>query len=54
MLNWADKWQLEFHPDKCMSMSLNNKGELPRIYKMNDTTLKQVSQEKDIGVIVDK
>ena len=30
MLNWADKWQLEFHPNKCVSMSINNKGEQPR------------------------
>lgn len=54
MLNWADKWQLEFYPDKWVSMSINNKGEQPRTYKMKDTTLKQVSQEKDIGVIVDE
>ena len=53
MLNWADKWQLEFHLDKCVSMSINEKGEQPRIYKMRETTLKQVKQEKDIGVIVD-
>ena len=25
MLQWADKWQLEFHPDKCVSMAINNK-----------------------------
>ena len=25
MLKWADKWQLEFHPDKCVKMSINNK-----------------------------
>ena len=51
---WANKWQLEFHPDKCVSMSINNKGEQPRTYKMKDNTLKQVKQEKDIGVIVDE
>ena len=53
MVQWADKWQLEFHPDKCVSMSINYKGEQPRIYKMKETILKQVHQEKDIGVIVD-
>ena len=53
MVKWADTWQLEFHPDKCVSMSINHKGEQPRIYKMKETTLKQVHQEKDIGVIVD-
>ena len=54
MLNWANKLQLEFHPDKCVSMSINNKGEQPRTCKMKDTTLKQVKREKDIGVIVDE
>ncbi|MCG8626996.1 MAG: hypothetical protein MJE68_33970 [Proteobacteria bacterium] len=54
MLDWADKWQLEFHPDKCVSMSINNKGEHTRTYKMRDTILKLVDQEKDIGVVVDK
>ena len=53
MVKWADTWQLEFHPDKCVSMSINYKGEQPRIYKMKETTMKQVHQEKDIGVIVD-
>ena len=28
MLQWADKWQLEFHPDKCVSMAINNKLEV--------------------------
>ena len=53
MLKWADKWQLEFHPDKCVKMSINNKECENRTYKMNDITLKNVKQEKDIGVIVD-
>ena len=25
MLENADQWQLEFHPDKCVKMSINNK-----------------------------
>ena len=54
MLEWANKWQLEFHPDKCVSMSINNKEDQPRMYKMKETTLKLVKQEKDIGVVVDE
>ena len=54
MLEWANKWQLEFHPDKCVSMSINNKEDQPRTYKMKETTLKRVKQEKDIGVVVDE
>ena len=54
MLEWTNKWQLEFHPDKCVSMSINNKEDQPRTYKMKETTLKRVKQEKDIGVVVDE
>ena len=53
MLDWADKWQLQFHPDKCASMSINTKTNHNEPYKMHPTELKQVKQEKDIGVIVD-
>ena len=37
-----------------MSMSVNNKGEQSRTCEIRDTTLKQVNQEKDIGVIVNE
>ena len=48
MLKWADKWQLEFHTGKCVSMSINKKEETHQTYKMKDTELKQVNQEKDM------
>ena len=53
MVDWANKWQLEFHPDKCVSMSLNRKMNYNESYKMETIELRQVRQEKDIGVIVD-
>ena len=53
MLKWADQWQLEFNPDKCMSMSINNKEGSNRTYRMKDVELKQVEHEKGIGVIID-
>ena len=52
MLKWADQWQLEFHPDKCVKMSINNKELENRTYNM-DIVLRNVKQEKDVGVIVD-
>ena len=52
MLDWANKWQLEFHPDKCVSISINRKMNYNEAYKMETTELRQVRQEKDIGVIV--
>ena len=48
MLKWADKWQREFHPDKCVKMSITRR--VKTTYKMNDITLRNVKQEKDIGV----
>ena len=53
MLDWANKWQLKFHPDKCVSMSINRKMNYNEAYKMEITELRQVKQEKDIEVIVD-
>ena len=53
MLQWADKWQLELHPDKCVSMAINNKEGRNWKYNMKEIELKQSRQEKDIGVIVD-
>ena len=40
MPKWADKWQLEFHPDKCVAMSINKKEETHQKYKVKDIELK--------------
>ena len=50
---WANKWQVKFHPDKCVKMSINNKERENRTYNMYDIILRNVKQEKDIGVAVD-
>ena len=42
MLDWANKSQLEFHPDKCVSMSINRKMNCNETYKMETTELRQV------------
>ena len=54
MLKWADKCQLEFQPDKYVKMSINNKELENRKYNMDAVVLRNVKQEKDIGVIVDE
>ena len=53
MFDWANKWQLEFHLDKCVSMSINRKMNYNEAYKKETTELRQVRQEKDIRVLVD-
>ena len=34
MLKWSDKWLLEFHPEKCVSMPINSKSAETNVYKM--------------------
>ena len=41
MLQWADKWQLEFDPDKCVSMAINNKEGRNWKYNMKEIELKK-------------
>ena len=53
MLKLADQWQLEFHPDKCVKISINNKEFENRTYNIYDIVLRNVKHKKDIGVIVD-
>ena len=54
LLQWSNKWLLKFHPDKCISLSINKKQENEVHYKLGDHTLQAADQEKDIGVIIDK
>ena len=37
------------HPDKCVSMAINNKEDRNWKYNMKEIELKQSRQEKDIG-----
>ena len=55
---WSDKWLLRFHPDKCKTMTVGNRQEVPANYYMttNDgrrVALAKTSKEKDMGVIWD-
>ena len=49
--NWADKWQMKFHPDKCkiLHLGFNNRNS---DYYLNGEKIKAVSEEKDLGVII--
>ena len=53
---WSESWLLKFHPDKCVTMKLNNKGE-GFLYRFDDhsdsSLLREVEVEKDIGIHVD-
>ena len=56
--DWSDTWLLRFHPDKCKTMSIGQRGILPANYYMTreggqKQVLTRVSSEKDLGVIWD-
>ena len=51
--NWAITWKMKFNADKCKVLHLGNQN--PRYeYRMCDTCLEAVIEEKDLGVIVDE
>jgi hypothetical protein len=57
MHQWSDKWLLKFHPAKCKSMSMGRERDSNFKYKFDTAEgaqyLDKVTQEKDVGVIID-
>ena len=52
VINWSTRWQLPFNETKCKSLHKGKKDHC-QTYKMNGYTLEQVTEEKDIGIIID-
>ena len=52
MSEWSIKWQLLFNTGKCKVLHIGNNNPNYQ-YKMNGQKLKQIKEEKDLGVIVD-
>ena len=53
---WANTWQMRFHPEKCKTLNVMNPGAEHRYQMDNNGTvcvLDQVHEEKDLGVITD-
>lgn len=54
MCKWSDTWLLKFHPNKCNSIAIGNNEVNHKYMLNNDThTIEQVTEIKDIGVIID-
>ena len=50
---WSYKWQLPFNIKKCKSLHIGGKNN-HHLYTMNDQELDQVTEEKDLGIIIDE
>ena len=50
--NWSGKWQLPFNVEKCKVLHIGISNPCRR-YKMNGQYLKDVEDEKDLGVLID-
>jgi ribonuclease P/MRP protein subunit RPP40 len=51
LLEWSDKWQMEFNAEKCKVMHVGYSNTKAN-YIMNNVTLTKVTEEKDLGVII--
>ena len=50
---WADRWQMKFNPTKCEVMRIShNKDKRSTRYNVPGTVLRNVSNYKDLGVIM--
>ena len=49
LVNWAEKWQMEFNPDKCevMHFGRSNSG---GSCKINGRTIRSIDTQRDLGV----
>ena len=53
LVSWSNIWQMKFNASKCKSMHLGSSNSR-HVYTMDDHSLEQVRQERDLGVIVDE
>ena len=51
-IDWAKHWQMEFNLSKCKVLGMGNNNE-NRDYRMQGVILEHVTQEKDLGVVID-
>mgnify|MGYP001796102237 CR=1 FL=1 len=52
---WSKVWDMEFNTDKCKILSVTNKKNIINYnYKMENVSLKSVTEEKYLGVVIDK
>ena len=52
LTEWSARWQLPFNIAKCKSLHIG-KSNNKYVYEMNGQRLEQVTEEKDLGVLID-
>ena len=52
VIEWANKWKMEFNVDKCKVMHLG-KSNPKNNYKMAAVNLEETVEERDLGVLID-
>ena len=52
LVEWSNKWQLEFNETKCKSLHLGSSNQRLN-YQMNSQLLEDTRNEKDLGVYID-
>jgi len=48
---WSEKWQMLFNTSKCKVMHIG-KSQKKYQYYMNNQQLEEVTQEKDLGILI--
>jgi hypothetical protein len=51
MMEWAEKWGMEFNPKKCKVMHFGLRN-AKKQYTMNGHILAETTEEKDVGVTI--
>ena len=53
--NWSNQWLLQFHPDKCHILTLGKFENIKHTHRYTNCNkeIEHVSEEKDLGVIID-
>ena len=52
MMGWANKWQMEFNPDKCKVLHLGKNDRFA--YEIGGTWLESTENQRDLGVIINQ
>ena len=51
LVHWSDKWLLKFNKSKCKHVHLGHATNTK--YKMGENEINQVTEEKDLGILID-